>query len=105
MRFGVAVTCVIAAAATSPAVGDGGAYIGTSGSTSTSPVVPLVTGCGRSGTHTAGELLLSLGIEAVHEGAKEDAVSVSWSVGGSSESGASTGVKTIEEVSISAGVH
>jgi hypothetical protein len=59
-------------------VGRGHEYIGTFGATSESPVVPLVTGCGRSGTHTAGELLLSLGIKAIHEGAGAEKVSVSW---------------------------
>jgi hypothetical protein len=53
-------------------------YIGTFGANNESPVVPLVTGCGRAGTHTAGELLLSLGIHAIHEGAGVDKVSVSW---------------------------
>jgi hypothetical protein len=42
------------------------------------PIVPLITGCGRSGTHTAGELLQSLGISAIHEGASETSVAVSW---------------------------
>jgi hypothetical protein len=56
-------------------------YIGTYGAKKNAPVVPLVTGCGRSGTHTAGELLLSLGIKAVHEGAAKDAVAVSWFYG------------------------
>lgn len=56
-------------------------YIGTHGASDDAPVVPLVTGCGRAGTHTAGELLLSLGVKAVHEGAAVDAVAVSWFYG------------------------
>jgi hypothetical protein len=56
-------------------------YIGTYGAHDDAPVVPLVTGCGRAGTHTAGELLLSLGVKAVHEGAAGDAVAVSWFYG------------------------
>mmetsp|Transcript_79429 Transcript_79429/g.158598 ORF Transcript_79429/g.158598 Transcript_79429/m.158598 type:complete len:374 (-) Transcript_79429:142-1263(-) len=56
-------------------------YIGTYGATENSPVVPLVSGCGRSGTHTAGELLMSLGIGAIHEGAGVNKVSVSWFYG------------------------
>jgi hypothetical protein len=53
-------------------------FIGTADATWNSPIVPLVSGCGRSGTHTIGEILLSLGITAQHEGAAENAVSVSW---------------------------
>ena len=59
-------------------VSQGHNYIGTFGATESSPVVPLVTGCGRAGTHTAGELLLSLGVDAIHEGAGANKVSVSW---------------------------
>jgi len=56
-------------------------FIGTHGAKDDAPVVPLVTGCGRAGTHTAGELILSLGIKAVHEGSAMDAVAVSWFYG------------------------
>eukprot|EP00039_Didymoeca_costata_P010475 m.141131 g.141131 ORF g.141131 m.141131 type:complete len:308 (-) comp14839_c0_seq5:1652-2575(-) len=41
-------------------------------------VVPLVTGCGRSGTHSVAAFLNNIGIWAIHEGAGRGAVSVSW---------------------------
>ena len=41
-------------------------------------MVPLITGCGRSGTLSLAAFLRSLGIDAVHEGMKQGAVSVSW---------------------------
>jgi len=60
---------------------DGSVVFGTYGADEHSPVLPLVTGCGRAGTHTAGELLNSLGIPAVHEGARDGSISVSWFYG------------------------
>jgi len=50
----------------------------TYGATSRAPIVPLVTGCGRAGTHTVAEVLNSFGIPAIHEGAARDSVAVSW---------------------------
>ncbi len=44
-------------------------------------VVPLVTGCGRSGTHAAAAALNELGLKAVHEQYQEDAIVVSWLYG------------------------
>ena len=41
-------------------------------------VVPLVTGAGRGGTHSAHNFLIKNGIKAVHEGIAPRAVSVSW---------------------------
>ena len=40
--------------------------------------IPLVTGCGRSGTLTIKDTLSALGIPSVHEGAAPGSVSVSW---------------------------
>ena len=40
--------------------------------------IPLVTGCGRAGTHSVSQYLNSIGIPAVHEGAEEGKVAVSW---------------------------
>jgi hypothetical protein len=74
IRSAVLILAVVALARADP-------YIGTHGAKDEAPVVPLVTGCGRAGTHTAGELLLSLGIKAVHEGSAMDAVAVSWFYG------------------------
>jgi len=74
MRGAIAFTFSLALAGAKP-------HIGTYGAKKNAPVVPLVTGCGRSGTHTVEELLLSLGIKAVHEGAAKDAVAVSWFYG------------------------
>jgi len=39
---------------------------------------PLITGCGRSGTHSLMTFLKSIGVKAVHEAMKKDHVSVSW---------------------------
>ena len=47
-----------------------------------SSTLPLVTGCGRGGTHSVAEALESIGVPAVHEGAEPGAVSVSWLYGG-----------------------
>jgi len=40
--------------------------------------IPLITGCGRSGTLTLKNALQNLGVSAVHEGVAPGAVSVSW---------------------------
>ena len=40
--------------------------------------VPLVTGCGRSGTFSLADYLKSIGIPAIHEGINHGHVSVSW---------------------------
>ena len=40
--------------------------------------VPLVTGCGRSGTFSLADYLKSIGIPAIHEGIEHGHVSVSW---------------------------
>jgi hypothetical protein len=50
----------------------------TFGATLQSPVVPLITGCGRSGTHSIAKLLSNMGIPAIHEGASVGSISVSW---------------------------
>lgn len=47
-----------------------------------SSTLPLVTGCGRGGTHSVAQALEAMGIPAVHEGAELGAVSVSWLYGG-----------------------
>lgn len=50
-------------------------------SDSANPIkVPLVTGCGRAGTHSVAKYLNSIGIPAVHEGVAAGAVAVSWFV-------------------------
>ena len=40
--------------------------------------VPLVTGCGRAGTHSVAQYLDSIGVPAVHEGIRPGHVAVSW---------------------------
>jgi len=40
--------------------------------------IPLITGCGRSGSKSLAEYLKTAGIAAVHEGVRQDSVSVSW---------------------------
>jgi hypothetical protein len=40
--------------------------------------VPLVTGCGSSGTHSAAAMLQQLGVNAPHEGYVSNGVSVGW---------------------------
>eukprot|EP00924_Labyrinthula_sp_SR-Ha-C_P008725 snap_masked-scaffold_2-processed-gene-0.25-mRNA-1 protein AED:1.00 eAED:1.00 QI:0/0/0/0/1/1/2/0/549 len=55
------------------------------GSASQFGKVPLVTGCGRSGTFTVHSFLNSIGVSSVHEGMKPGAVSVSWLYAGKSQ--------------------
>ena len=43
--------------------------------------IPLITGCGRSGTLSLVTYLNSIGIKAVHESARPGSVSVSWLYG------------------------
>ena len=45
--------------------------------------IPLITGCGRSGTKSLQENLESMGLKAVHEKAVPGAISVSWLYGAS----------------------
>eukprot|EP00924_Labyrinthula_sp_SR-Ha-C_P005660 snap_masked-scaffold_14-processed-gene-1.15-mRNA-1 protein AED:0.87 eAED:0.88 QI:0/0/0/0.5/1/1/2/0/465 len=40
--------------------------------------VPLVTGCGRSGTMSVHAFLSQNGVKSVHEGFRADAISISW---------------------------
>ncbi len=40
--------------------------------------VPLVTGCGRGGTHSTAAMLASLGLKALHEDYAHDGISVAW---------------------------
>jgi len=43
--------------------------------------VPLVTGCGRGGTHSTAAMLNKLGAPALHEDYGPDSISVSWPYG------------------------
>lgn len=52
--------------------------LSTPGAATNAPVVPLVTGCGRGGTHSAAGYLRACGVEAIHEGVSDTAVAVSW---------------------------
>ena len=53
--------------------------------------VPLVTGCGRGGTHTTAAMLAAIGVHAVHEDFVTNGVSVSWPYGAHLNDGESCG--------------